>query len=198
MFKISAGKEYEDKTNSLFQVNKVLWRFAILQSFIILILIVGYLQLKETVSVTVELPSKIYLDEGVKLKRGINWANKEFFQVWGRGLAHDVSNFTNNNINKKMALVVKMMRPSVALKKDEIIAKYTKAIINNKIKQEFSVLEEKIVDISKSEKQMIYNGIAKQMVGSKKMKPKECKYAFTLKIFNNGVVYVEDIGTDCL
>lgn len=198
MFKISAGKEYEDKTDSLFQVNKILWRFAILESFVILVLTVGYLQLKETVSVTVDLPSKIYLDNGVKLKRGINWANKAFFQVWGRGLVHEISDFTEDNVNKKMAFLVKMMRPSVALKKDDLIAKYTKGIINNKIKQKFSVLKEKVIDISKSEKQMVYEGIANQTVGIQKMKPKECKYAFTLKIFKNGVVYVEDIGTDCL
>jgi len=198
MFKILAGKEYEDKTNSLFQVNKFLWKFTLLETCIIIALVIGYLRLKDTVDVTVELPSKIYLDNGTKIKRGINWANKEFFQVWGRGLVHEVSSFSSDDINRKMALIVKMMRPSVALKKDDDIAKYTKAIINNKIKQNFSVLKEKVIDISKSEKQMIYNGISKQTVGNQKLKPKECKYVFTLKIFNNGVVYVEDFGTNCI
>jgi len=198
MFKIKAGKEYEDKNDSLFEVNKILWRVAILEAVVITVLMIGYLQLKETTYVSVEIPPKLYLNHNLKITKGLNWASKSYFQVWGKSLIEDVSNFTVDNISKKMSTIEKMMRPSVALKRDNSITKYTKAIINNKISQKFEILKEKVTKISNAERQLIYYGISYPHIGSKKMKSKECKYIVNLKIYNNGVLYVEDFGTNCL
>lgn len=198
MFKIKAGEEYEDKSDSLFEVNKILWRVALLEAVIIMALVFGYLQLKDTTYVKVEIPPKLYLKQNLTITKGLNWANKSYFQVWGKSLVEDISNFTVDNISKKMSTIEKMMRPSIALKRDNIIAKYTKAVINNKISQKFEILKEKVVKISKAERQLIYYGISYPKIGSKKVKSKECKYIVNLKIYNNGVLYVEDFGTNCL
>ena len=77
-FKTTAGKEYSDKLAAVFQINKVLWKVCILQAVVIIGLLVGYLNLKETVSVVVELPSKIYCSKDFTVRKGLNMANADY------------------------------------------------------------------------------------------------------------------------
>ncbi|WP_457749117.1 TraE/TraK family type IV conjugative transfer system protein [Sulfurimonas sp.] len=198
MFKIKAGEEYEGQLEKNFEVNKILWRVSVLQTIIICALVVGYLQLKETVYVGVELPSKIYTDNGETIKKGVDWASKNYYQVWGRSLVEEASSFDVDTISSKMADIEKMMRPSVAVKKDAEIQKYVKAVINNRLSQKFEILKSKTISLSKTQKEITYTGISKPKVGNKEIKPKECKYVIDLKLYQNGVLYVENFGTDCL
>lgn len=199
MFKTKSGHEYEGKLEASFQVNKILWRLSLIQAFIIMVLVFGYLQLKETVSVHVELPSKIYQSKDITIRKGLNWANKDYYDVWGKALAEEISTFKVDNVPEKFALLQKMMRPSIALRKDAEIQEFVKTIIANKISQDFTILKEsEPIKIPEDITRMEFNGIAKQKIGNKEVTPKECKYTIDLKIYEDGVLYVENIGTDCL
>lgn len=199
MFKIKAGHEYEGKLEAAFQVNKILWRLSLIQAVIIMVLVFGYLQLKETVSVHVELPSTIYQSKDLTIRKGLNWANKDYYDVWGKALVEEISDFTLDTAPEKFALLQKMMRPSIALKKDAEIQAFVKAIITNKISQKFTILKESIpIKLPEDITRMEFNGISKQKVGNKEIVPKECHYTIDLKIYEDGVLYVENIGTNCL
>ena len=199
MFTTKAGHEYEGKLEAAFQVNKILWRLALIQTVIILVLVFGYLQLKETVSIQVELPSKIYHSKDMTIRKGLNWANKDYYDVWGKALAEEISVFTIDDASEKFALLQKMMRPSIALKKDAEIQEFIKTIIANKISQNFTILKDaEPIKLPENVVRMEFNGIAKQKIGNKEIAPKECKYTVDLKIYDDGVLYVENIGTDCL
>lgn len=198
MFKIKAGKEYEGKLEAAFQVNKILWRVALLQAFIILSLTVGYINLKETVSVTVELPSKIYNLKDMTVRKGLNWASKNYYQVWGSALVEEISSFTVDNVSEKYALLQKMMRPSLALQKDSEVQDYVKGIIHNRISQSFSIMKTESLEIDKATHRITFNGVANQKVGKKDLPAKECNYVVDLKIYEDGVLYVENFGSNCL
>lgn len=198
MFKVTAGLEYEGKLEALFQINKILWRLALLQAFIIVALVVGYLKLKETVNVTVELPSKIYNQNDRTIRKGMNWASKNYYEVWADSLIDETASFTVENISEKYALLQKMMRPSIAIKKDKEIQDYVKTVIQNRIKQTFTILKHDTTALGESEHRIIFNGVVDQKVGNKDLPKKECSYTVDLKIYEDGVLYVENFGTDCL
>lgn len=199
MFSYKAGKEYEETVAGLFKTNNVLWRVILLQTFIILALVYGYLNLKETVTVSVELPSKIYQSKDLTIKRGLNWADKDFYDVWGLSLAMEMSEFKADDIGKKFALIQKMMRPSVALKKDTEIQEFVKNVVLNKITQKFTILDTPpATKIDDETFRLVFNGISEQHIGSKEMPRKECHYTVDLKIYEDGVLYVEDFGTNCM
>jgi len=44
----------------------------------------------------------------------------------------------------------------------------------------------------------VFNGISEQKVGNKEMPRKECHYTVDLKIYEDGALYVEDFGTNCM
>ena len=62
-FVIKAGKDYEDANSALIETNKILWKMSLCLMLIIFILVIGYLRLQSAVSVTVELPPKIFLSK---------------------------------------------------------------------------------------------------------------------------------------
>lgn len=199
MFTVKGGKEYEEVLAGLFKTNNVLWRVILLQTFIIVVLVYGYLDLKETVSVEVELPSKIYQSKDITIKRGLNWANKDFYEVWGLSLVMEMSKFKADDIGGKFALIQKMMRPSVALKKDTEIQEFVKNVILNKISQTFTILDTPPAQKIENETyRLVFNGVSEQHVGSKEMPRKECHYSVDFKIYDDGVLYVEDFGTNCM
>ena len=199
MFSYKSGKEYEEVLAGLFKTNHVLWRVILLQTFIIVALVYGYLGLKETVTVSVELPSKIYQSKDVTIKRGLNWANKDFYEVWGLSLVTEMSKFKADDVGGKFALMQKMMRPSVALKKDTEIQEFVKNVVVNKISQTFTILNTPpAVKIDDETFRLVFNGVSEQHVGTKEMSRKECHYSLDFKIYEDGVLYVEDFGTNCM
>lgn len=200
MFSYKGGKEYEEVLAGLFKTNHVLWRVILLQTFIIVALVYGYLNLKETVTVSVELPSKIYQSKDITIRRGLNWADKDYYDVWGLSLITDVSKFKADDIGEKFAKLQKMMRPSIALRKDAEIQDFVKNVVLNKITQTFTILNTppaQELDDGTTHR-LVFNGISEQKVGNKEMPRKECHYTVDLKIYEDGALYVEDFGTNCM
>lgn len=199
MFGFKAGKEYEDANATLFETNKILWKMILIETFVILALVFGYLNLKETVSVRLDMPSKIYQSKDLTIRRGLNWADASYYEVWGRAMAEEISDFSVDNIGEKFAILQKTMRPSQALKKDKEIQDFTRSAIQNRISQDFTVMHvAEPSEIEKGKFRVVFNGVAAQKVGTKEMPRKECSYSIDLKIYEDGVLYVEDFGTNCM
>jgi len=198
-FIIKAGTDYEDINSALIEVNEILWKTCIFFIFVIIALVIGYLNLKDTVTVNVEMPSTIYQSKDLTIRRGLNWADASYYDVWGRYLADEMTNFEAADIAHKYAILQKMMRPSLAIKKDAQIQEFVKNIVTNKIKQTFTVMQaSEPQELEKNKFRLIYNGISQISIGTKTMPKKECHFTVDLKIYDDGVLYVEDFGTNCL
>ncbi|MFW9626626.1 MAG: TraE/TraK family type IV conjugative transfer system protein [Sulfurospirillum sp.] len=198
-FVIKAGKDYEDANSALIETNKILWKMSLCLMLIIFILVIGYLRLQSAVSVTVELPPKIFLSKDLTVRRGLNWADANFYEVWGKYLAEEMTEFKPDNIAKKYAILQKMMRPSLAIKKDEQIQNFVKNVVTNKISQKFTIMQiPSPNEIEPNTFRLVFNGVANIKVGTKDLSPKECNFSVDLKIYDDGVLYVEDFGSNCL
>lgn len=198
-FVIKAGTDYEDVNSALIETNEILWRTCLFCIVIIIILVLGYVNLKDTVTVSIEMPSKIYQNKDLTIRRGLNWADASFYDVWGRYLAEEMTNYEPGDIAHKYTLLQKMMRPSLAIKKDAQIQEFVKNIVTNKIKQTFTIMQaSEPQELEKNKFRLTYNGVAQVSIGTKNMPKKECHFAVDLKIYDDGVLYVEDFGTNCL
>ena len=169
------------------------------EMLIIFILVIGYLRLQSSVAVNVELPSKMYQSKDLTIRKGLNWADANFYDVWGRYLANEMANYKPEEIAHKYAVLQKMMRPSLAIKKDTEIQDFVKNIVTNKISQKFTIMQTPAPqELEPNKFRLTYNGIGNVKVGSKDLQPKECNFSVDLKIYDDGVLYVEDFGSNCL
>lgn len=199
MFIVKKGREYEDISTALVETNKILWKMCLFLMLVIFMLVIGYLRLQSSVAVNVELPSKLYQSKDLTIRKGLNWADANFYDVWGRYLADEMANYKPEEIAHKYAVLQKMMRPSLAIKKDTEIQDFVKNVVTNKITQKFTIMQTPTPEELEPNKfRLTYNGIGNVKVGSKDLQPKECNFRVDLKIYDDGVLYVEDFGSNCL
>lgn len=199
MFETKSGKEHDDELDYERNQNLVLWKVIFLLSIIIVLLGIGYIDLKKNNVTVVKLPSNISATVGAKeIVYGLNRANKPYYEIWGRALVEDISNFNPDNINEKMNDVINLMRPSNAVKKMEETDKFKQDVVVNKITQSFTKTKV-ITTVSKdaSNGNVKISGIQKQKVGETAMKDKECVYEFDFE-FLEGVFYVKNFGSNCI
>lgn len=118
---VTSGSKYLDKLDNILHRNKLLWLFFTIQFAVIIILIIGYLNLKGSVVVHVEIPPKLY-DSG-QLRIGSKKADKLYFKMWGRYIVEHMASYTPDTIENKYSETLYMLHPAV-------ITKYRSKFIN--------------------------------------------------------------------
>ena len=94
-----------------------------------------------------------------------------------------------------------MMRPSILAKKQKTIDEFVNTLQYGLVRQNFSIANSSIVSIQKNDDliksmRLEIEGIANQKLGKTKELKKECSYFVDMK-YIEGVLYVEDFGTNC-
>ena len=185
-----SGKVYIDRLMKAIEDNRILAFITLALIIIIFMLIVGYISLSKKISVTIDLPPKIYT-EG-KIGVGMYNANALFYKVWGRYIVENLGNYTPYTIHSKVDEIKYLLSPDFFLKGSEelnALADYAK---NNLITHEFMLTEEKIEG-------PIYaaNGIGVTTVGDNLSKVYEkCSYKVKFKI-SNYRIFVDNLSIKC-
>lgn len=197
MFTERYGQEHDSELDRETKLNNVLWKIIALLGLFIILLGVGYLNLRESMITTIKMPPLQNSSVAPKnIVIGINKANVSFYELWGRYLVPVIANINFENL-ENLNVVVNEMRPSKAIPKIREVDEFKQTIINNRISQEFTPIEYKAEILSEGTKGIITcSGISRKEVAGKKLQDKECTYKITFE-FMEGVVYVEDFGTDC-
>lgn len=193
------GEQHDNELDNEIKMNNILFRVIYLLTVVILLLGIGYLNLKESTTTIIKLPPNSLTSniDNKKIVYGLNKANVTFYELWGRYIIDDISNFTFENIDKKINLIINEMRPSAAIPKIKETDIFKKSIILNKVKQKFQIIDFKItVSEDASSANLVARGISKQEVSKRKIESKECEYEVSFK-FYEGVFYVKDFGTNC-
>lgn len=195
------GEEYIDNLDNEKKVNLSLWRALLVMTIVIITLVLGYFDLKGNILVNLRMPPMQNGTNGVQIIYGLNGANKTYYEIWGRYLVSEVSNFSPNDVNEKVDLIFNEMRPTDAVRKLDEIEKFKKDIVANKISQKFTFLEV-IPDPVLKEKAftdsatIVIKGISKTKIGNTENAPKECMYQIDFN-FYEGVFYVKNFGSSC-
>ncbi len=194
------GKEFISLIDKDRAIAKYLWRIIVVLTIVVLALTLSFLSIQDKVRVKVELPAKLIYKYTPVVVFGVDGANKVYYKLWTRYIINELGNFTYEDFGKKANLLKKMMRPSVEVRKDKTINKFTNDIVLNLVKQKFTITKIKLQNIKKSKDLIIsadanIAGIAYQSIGKKSIK-KSCSYYLKYK-FIEGVLYVENFGTDC-
>ncbi len=191
----NTGSDYEEELDSERIDNVVLWRVIFVFSVVFVILVSGYLNLKQNNIVSIKLPPKINISGTIVY--GLKGANVTYYELWGRYLIPEVSNFNSSNISKNMDLVINEMRPLRAIKKIAEIDKFKQEVVLNRMSQIFVPLKY-TTNINKqgNAARIKALGVSNRVVNGIASKEDECSYTIDFELLE-GVVYVKDFGTDC-
>jgi len=181
-------------------VVKYLWRIVVMLSIAVVILSFAFMSIRETTQVKVELPATFIYKNAPVVVAGIHGANKVYYKLWGEYIVDRLANFSYEDVDKKVSLLEKMMRPTRFVEKEKEINSFIKNLSVNLMKQKYIPSDVNITNVNESKgiirnATVIVNGLAYQSIGRKNSK-KECKYNVELH-YIKGVLYVEDFGTDC-
>ena len=122
---------FVEKTNYLVEKYRSALFFIFFQMFIILFLLFGYLSIKSNTIVEVDLPKIVKDSDYGKLKIGIGVANELYYTVWGRYVVDSVLNIDVKSMDEKLAVLSKMMLPSVLTKYSKKLKDFRRFIADN-------------------------------------------------------------------
>ncbi len=194
------GEQFISEVDKNRAIVKYLWRIIVILSISLVVLAISFMSIKNTVKVKVELPGKLIYKYAPVVVAGINGSNEIYYKLWSRYIINEVSNFKSTNIIKKMDLIKKMMNPRTLALKDKKLNNFAKNIALNLVNQDFKITKikmknEKMKNGLIDQATVKINGFAKQTVGKKHFS-KSCSYDLKFK-FIEGVLYVENFGTNC-
>lgn len=201
MGKKTKGQEFISVIDKDKAIVKYLWRVVILLSISLVALSFAFMSIKNTVKVKVELPAKFIYKEAPVVVSGVDGSNKVYYKLWGNYIIGELANFSYEDIDAKVNLLIKMMRPTRFAEKKEQIDTFAKNLSTNLISQNYIIKDSNITKIKMSPNgniqsaSIVTKGMANQTIG-RNYNNKECKYTVNLK-YIRGVLYVEDFGTDC-
>lgn len=201
MSKHIIGEEYIDNLDNEKKVNLSLWRALLVQTIVIICLAFGYFDLKGNILVNLRIPPIQNVSNGNQIIYGLNGATVSYYELWGRYLTEQISNFSPNDVNEKMNLIFNEMRPTDAVRKLDELEKFKRDIISNKISQKFIFLEVIPDQMIKEKKfsdsaSIMIKGISKTKIGNTENPSKECTYQIDFN-FYEGVFYVKNFGSTC-
>jgi len=194
------GEQFISEVDKNRAIVQYLWRIIVILSISLVVLAISFMSIKNTVKVKVELPGKLIYKYAPVVVAGINGSNEVYYKLWSRYIVNEVSNFKSTNIIKKMDLIKKMMSPRILALKNKKLNNFAKDIALNLVDQDFKITKIKIMN-KKIKNDLIdqaavkIDGFAKQTIGRKHFS-KSCSYDLKFK-FIEGVLYVENFGTNC-
>ncbi len=191
----NTGSDYDEELDSERLDNVVLWRVIFVLSISFVILVTGYLNLKQNNIVSVKLPPKINVAGTIIY--GLKGANITYYELWGRYLIPEVSNFDSSDISKKVDLIINEMRPLRAVNKIGEIDKFKQEVVLNRMSQTFTPLKyTKNINKEGNLARIKALGVSNRVINGIANKEDECSYTIDFELLE-GVVYVKDFGTDC-
>lgn len=188
------GGDYIDELDRRILSNRVLWFIVFVLTGTIFLLMVSYHSLSEKVSVKITIPP--YERE---YEASYDWANREFFDLWGTYISSQIQNFDKSNIDEKLAILVSKMLPDVYLKnktKFEALSVQTK---KNALEFHFVPSQKTSIEVSSDKKTAVLSvsGIANKIISGEPQPPKNCHIQMNLN-YIGGNVYVSNIDTNCI
>ena len=195
------GEEFISLLDKERTIAKFLWRVIVVQSIVIVLLAVGYFNIKETARVQVELPSKLIYKYAPVVVAGIQGANKVYYRLWAEYLTKEIANFDYTNIDRKLQLFLETFLPQKVYHYKKLFMKVVKTAKENYVKQTFTILSTKFMSVKThngliQEAVLKLEGESKKIIGESDPIKKECSFTYKMRMVK-GVLYVEDFATDC-
>ncbi|CAA6804714.1 MAG: TraE-like protein [uncultured Campylobacterales bacterium] len=193
---IKSGNSYLDKLDNILHRNKLLWLFFTIQFAVIIILIIGYINLKGSVVVHIEIPPKIY-DSG-QLRIGSKKADKLYFRMWGRYIVENMSSYNADTIENKYSETLYMLHPSIITKYKHKFTEKIDIVKSNLIKNDFFLVDSNTyVSEEFSSATFKANGVSKLNVGDGlATEYQSCTYEISMKL-EGYHLFVNDLQENC-
>lgn len=121
MAKKNFGKNYIDKMDYIVERNRMLVFFVFVLIAILIILVQGYLSMRNNLKLTIDLPPKIYVSG--QLQVGGGDANKLYYRVWGEYIARMLGTYSPSTIRTNMQNISYILDPAEEVKYQTAFAK---------------------------------------------------------------------------
>jgi len=186
-----SGKNYIDRLNSLLEDNKYLVFFSFILIIVLFILIIGYFNLSKKITISVEIPPKLYRTGTLYI--GSQKANKLFYDVWGRYVVSEIANYSPYNIKEKIKKVSFMFDPQKLVKVKVQFIKLENEVINNLVTHTFIPTKTYVDDNGN----FVQEGIGKSVLGDNlSVIYEKCKYKVKFKI-EDYHLFIENMNINC-
>lgn len=194
------GDEFISEVDKNRAIVKYLWRIVVILSISLVMLAISFFYIKDTTIVKVELPGKMIYKYSPVVVEGIDGSNQIYYKLWSRYIINEVANFKSEDIFKKAKIIEKMMDPKTFALKQNKINNFAKNIALNLVSQKYKInkiqiTNKKIKNGLIDQATLKIDGFANQTIGKKHFN-KSCSYFLKFK-FLEGVLYVENFGTNC-
>lgn len=161
---------------------------------VLFILSYGYYTLANEKTIVISMPP--YGEFEVARMR----AEPLYFRVFGDYVLSNMASFSPNTISDKLIRAANIFERNTYLLKKSEFDNYYKAIVTNKIEQEYHYDENEVDVVLKeagSRAEVIYKGVATQKIANLTKIKKQCDYKFTF-FLNDGRIFQDGIFTNCL
>lgn len=202
--KIIFGKTYKDKLDQKILNNKILWLFIMILFFWNCFNTYGFLALRDTNHVKLELPAINYHNGSIIA--GNDFANDAYYMSWGMyDIITHFSHLDKKNIEYNLSKIANKMTETDYLKKRAQIEQFIAIFKENSLRTNFIIpsdgwtikKEEELNTYGKEVYTVTAKGnIEKSFGGSYSDKPKEC--SIDIQYFRKGgVLYVQNYSSNC-
>jgi hypothetical protein len=190
------GEEWIDKVDQSAQQNKSVLFFSMVLLAIVAFLVVGYLDLKERLTVVVELP-KVISASGKVTMTAAGQTNDKYFEVWAREIIRLGGSYTYKNVDEKYIQIERMLSPEVFEKYAQDFIRFRQSVIDNSVSVEFAPTGFTLtLNDEQNGAQVVVDGTYQKSIGGTIEKAGVCKYSFELKVIE-GTLYVSSFSSNC-
>lgn len=188
------GKDAINEVDKMLLNNRLLQLMLAGILLVLLILSYGYYTLANEKSVTISMPPYGEF-EVARMK-----ADPLYYRVFGDYVLSNMASFNSSTIKDKLVRAASIFERETYLLKKSEFDNYYRAIVTNKIEQEYRY-DENTVEVALKDAgaraEVTYKGYAEQKIANITKIKKQCDYKFSF-FLNDGRIFQDGVYTNCL